>query len=177
MVKVDIGPWRSSGKRIFSASLIGVPDLCFHDSSACGLDRDERWFLCQPLQSPDIFEAHFATDTAEDERALTARVGDAGGKVQFVGLITGVCSVYMWLLRSSDPEGRPGRRCAGRGIRHPHRRDHSRAQPPQGVERAIRFAGDNQRDRQCGWKTTTLYRRRTTPNGQDHARRSQETRP
>jgi molybdopterin-binding protein len=102
MVKVDIGPWRSSGIRIFSMSLIAFPDLCFHDTLACGLDRGGRWFLCQPLQSPDIFEAYFAADTAEDERALTARVVDVGGKVQFVGLITGVCSVYMWLLRSSD---------------------------------------------------------------------------
>ena len=177
MVKVDIGPWRSSGIRIFSVSLIAFPDLCFHDTLACGLDRGGRWFLCQPLQSPDIFEAHFAADTAEDERALTARVVDVGGKAQFVGLITGVCSVYMWLLRSSDQEVAQGAVALGAvsGIRTDE--IHSRAQPPQGVERAIRFAGDNQRDRQCGWKTTTLYRRRTTPNGQDHARRSRETRP
>ena len=80
MVKVDIGPWRSSGIRIFSVSLIAFPDLCFHDTLACGLDRGGRWFLCQPLQSPDIFEAHFAADTAEDERALTARVVDVGGE-------------------------------------------------------------------------------------------------
>ena len=66
MVKVDIGPWRSSGKRTFSASLIAFPDLCFHDTSACGLDRGGRWFLRQPLQSPDIVEAHLAADTAEE---------------------------------------------------------------------------------------------------------------
>ena len=66
MVKVDIGPWCSSGKHTFSASLIGIPDLCFHDSSACGLDRDERWFLCQSLQRPDIVEAHLAADTVEE---------------------------------------------------------------------------------------------------------------
>ena len=177
MVKVDIGPWRSSGIRIFSMSLIAFPDLCFHDTLACGLDRGGRWFLCQPLQSPDIFEAHFAADTAEDERALTARVVDVGGEgsVRWTNH-RGVLGLYV-AVEVERPKGRPGRRCAGRGIRHPHRRDHSRAQPPQGVERAIRFAGDNQRDRQCGWKTTTLYRRRTTPNGQDHARRSRETRP
>ena len=146
-------------------AIIGIPDLCFHDSSACGLDRDERWFLCQPLQSPDIFEAHFAADTAEDERALTARVGDAGGKVQFVGLITGVCSVYMWLLRSSDQEVAQGAVALGAVSSIRTDEIHPRAQPPQGIERAIRFAGDNQRDRQCGRKTTTLYRRRATPSG------------
>ena len=61
--------------------------------------------LCASGEIEEPGVAGFETaraDSAEDERALTARVGDAGGKVQFVGLITGVCSVYMWLLRSSD---------------------------------------------------------------------------
>ena len=143
---------------------------------ACG----DRLLLCASGEIEEPGVAGFETaraDTAEDERALTARVGDAGGKVQFVGLITGVCSVYMWLLRSSDQEVAQGAVALGAvsGIRTDE--IHPRAQPPQGIERAIRFAGDNQRDRQCGWKTTTLYRRRTTPNGQDHARRSRETRP
>jgi hypothetical protein len=56
MVKVDIGPWRSSGNRIFSASLIGVPDLCFHDSSDCGLDRGGRWFLCHPCKAQTLLK-------------------------------------------------------------------------------------------------------------------------
>lgn len=70
---------------------------------ACG----DRLLLCASGEIEEPGVAGFETaraDTAEDERALTARVGDAGGKVQFVGLITGVCSVYMWLLRSSDQE-------------------------------------------------------------------------
>jgi hypothetical protein len=102
MVKVDIGPWRSSGNRIFSASLIGVPDLCFHDSSDCGLDRGGRWFLCQPLQSPDIVETHFAADTAEEQRATLVWEVDASRAVAADGCVA--CGDRLLLCASGEIE-------------------------------------------------------------------------
>ena len=65
----------------------------------------DRLLLCASGEIEESGVAGFETTraaAAEYEKALTARVVDVGGKVQFVGLITGVCSVYMWLLSSSD---------------------------------------------------------------------------
>jgi len=98
---------------------------------ACG----DRLLLCASGEIEEPGVAGFETaraDTAEDERALTARVGDAGGKVQFVGLITGVCSVYMWLLRSSDQEVAQGAVALDAVIGIRTERSFSRATSPGG---------------------------------------------